>query len=116
MDVITKTIAQKYFNHAIVLNDNVAFGVDLGGLELILTLLVSIILVYLLSCDKLPRKYEMPTSMIIGGGFGNIVDRLTDGYISDFIHLGQFPTFNISDIFISIGIAVALYVGLAKND
>lgn len=116
LDITTKAIAHKYFDHAIVLNDNIAFSVDLSGLELTLTILVTIILVYLLISNKLPSKYGIPISMIIGGGIGNVVDRLADGYISDFIHFGQFPVFNTSDIFISVGIAIVLYRTLVKND
>lgn len=49
-------------------------------------------------------------SFIIGGAVGNITDRIYQGYVVDFIHLYikqyQWPTFNIADSFISIGVMI----------
>ena len=42
---------------------------------------------------------------LISGGLGNLIDRLTLGYVVDFIHatIIDFPVFNVADIFIVIG-------------
>ena len=51
--------------------------------------------------------------MIIGGALGNVYDRLNYYAVPDFIdlHIGQFHwfTFNVADIFISIGIVLMLF-------
>jgi signal peptidase II len=40
---------------------------------------------------------------LVTGTIGNLIDRLFLGYVIDFIDLGWFPVFNLSDILISVG-------------
>jgi signal peptidase II len=51
-------------------------------------------------------------SFIIGGAMGNIVDRLYQGWVVDFldVFVGDFhwPTFNVADSFISVGVVLLL--------
>ncbi len=54
--------------------------------------------------------------LIIGGAIGNFVDRVRFGYVVDFIrfHLNDqwaYPTFNIADAWITIGVALILIDG-----
>ena len=54
--------------------------------------------------------------LIIGGAIGNLVDRVRFGYVVDFIrfHLNDqwaYPTFNIADAWITIGVALILIDG-----
>jgi signal peptidase II len=42
-------------------------------------------------------------SMVIGGGLGNLVDRITKGYVVDFFDIHIIPVFNVADIFICTG-------------
>ncbi len=45
----------------------------------------------------------------IGGAVGNLVDRiLHDGFVTDFISVGNFPVFNIADASISVGVAILI--------
>ena len=57
--------------------------------------------------------------MIIGGGLGNIYDRLIYHAVPDFIdlHFNQYHwfTFNLADIFITIGIIVILMRDIIKE-
>jgi signal peptidase II len=50
--------------------------------------------------------------LLIGGAIGNLIDRLTFGYVLDFIDMGvgslRFWTFNIADAGISLGIVILL--------
>lgn len=46
------------------------------------------------------------------GALGNVVDRLTHGYVVDFIHVKRWPVFNVADILVVVGMAVAF---LAKR-
>jgi signal peptidase II len=60
--------------------------------------------------------------MIVGGAIGNLYDRLVYFAVPDFIdfHINQFHwfTFNIADIFISIGIILIIIkdLSLSKNE
>lgn len=46
--------------------------------------------------------------LIIGGALANIVDRLRDGAVTDFIAVGTFPVFNIADSCITVGAVLLL--------
>jgi signal peptidase II len=46
------------------------------------------------------------------GALGNVVDRLMHGYVVDFIHVKRWPVFNVADILVVVGIALAF---LAKR-
>jgi signal peptidase II len=52
--------------------------------------------------------------MIMGGAIGNVVDRLTLGYVVDFIHMfwGNYhwPKYNVADIGITVGVIVLLLI------
>jgi signal peptidase II len=56
--------------------------------------------------------------LVTGGGLGNMIDRVTDGAVFDFlvVHLGRMPLFicNTGDIFISLG-AILLLVDMIRE-
>lgn len=47
-------------------------------------------------------------ALLLGGAVGNFIDRLDGRGVVDYLHSGWFPTFNLADAFVTIG--VALYV------
>lgn len=55
-------------------------------------------------------------ALVIGGAIGNVVDRLREGAVLDFLlfHLREWawPAFNLADSAISIGVAMLIYDGL----
>lgn len=64
----------------------------------------------LLKC-KTPLSF-IGYSFIIGGAIGNLIDRFINGGVFDFIHFHYkdfaFPTFNLADSFISLGVVILL--------
>jgi signal peptidase II len=44
---------------------------------------------------------------ILGGAAANVIDRVPDGLVTDYLHTGWWPTFNLADTFIVLG-AIAL--------
>ena len=58
------------------------------------------------------RWMQAACGFIIGGGLGNIIDRATMGAVADFLHFywgdWHFPTFNLADMCITIGVAMWL--------
>jgi len=60
------------------------------------------------------RLRRTALGMILGGAFGNIVDRIRLGAVRDLIdlHWGgwHWPTFNLADAFITIGVLILLFV------
>ena len=49
------------------------------------------------------RCMMMAVAFICGGGLGNLIDRITAGYVVDIFDFRVFPVFNIADIFICVG-------------
>lgn len=89
-------------------NQGAAFSILSGrGLALILLTLALMIalLIYLLRHGELPTLERIGIWFIIGGGLGNLWDRLLYGYVIDFIRFDfvNFAIFNVADIFVCIG-------------
>lgn len=51
--------------------------------------------------------------LVLGGAVANIADRLEAGTVVDMLHLGWWPTFNVADVWITVG-AVFLLWGEAR--
>jgi signal peptidase II len=47
-------------------------------------------------------------AMQLGGAIGNLIDRVRLGHVTDFVDVGEFPTFNVADACISISIVIVL--------
>ncbi|MET9953698.1 signal peptidase II [Streptomyces sp. NPDC006339] len=42
-------------------------------------------------------------AVILGGAAANLADRAVDGVVTDYLHTGWWPTFNLADVFIVLG-------------
>ena len=93
-------------------NSGVAFGAFSGGGLLVVALVVvalgALLFYFVTHLDK--RLIWLPTGMLLGGSVGNIVDRVRDGYVTDFIKLPAWPEFNVADMSITLGVLVLLWV------
>ena len=45
---------------------------------------------------------------VLAGAVANLVDRLDDGVVTDYLHSEWWPTFNLADVFITVGAVVIL--------
>ena len=61
--------------------------------------------IYLFGFSKDQKWAKISLAMIIGGGIGNMIDRIWLGYVVDFIDftLINFPVFNVADSFVTVG-------------
>lgn len=50
--------------------------------------------------------------LILGGAVANVIDRLPDGLVTDYVAVGTFPVFNVPDACICIGAGLLLVEGL----
>ncbi len=94
-------------------NRGVAFGF-LPGNHLAVTLLVGgallVLVVYFARHLDKPLIW-LPTGMLLGGAFGNILDRLRAGSVTDFVKLPLgWPAFNLADASITLGVLLLLFV------
>jgi signal peptidase II len=65
------------------------------------------LVVWLLRLPKNTPVLAAAIALVLGGALGNVIDRLTLGYVIDFIHVfyqdHHFPAFNIADSAITLG-------------
>jgi signal peptidase II len=52
----------------------------------------------------------LPCGLIVGGALGNLLDRLREGVVTDFIKLPDWPAFNVADAAITIGVLALVWV------
>ncbi|HLP79770.1 MAG TPA: signal peptidase II [Acidobacteriota bacterium] len=103
------TVIPDYLQLTFIYNDGIAFGL-LAGYGTVLTLIVCLILVAcVLIFRLLPNKYAIPLGVVIGGGLGNIYDRLIYGAVIDYISVPFFSVFNFADAAIFLGILWTLW-------
>jgi signal peptidase II len=101
-----------------VRNTGVAFGAFSGGglivVALVAAALSALLYYFITHLDK--RLVWLPTGMLLGGSVGNIIDRLRDGAVTDFVKLPAWPAFNVADISITFGVLVLLWVIEQQDD
>jgi signal peptidase II len=95
-----------------VRNRGVAFGLFAdGGLVLVVVGIVAVVglLAFFATHSRRPLVW-LPTGLLLGGAAGNLIDRLRQGFVTDFIDLPFWPAFNLADTCITIGVLSLLYV------
>ena len=91
---------------------------DGGGIERFLLIAVSLCAMGMVVFILVKNYHRHPLlnlslAMVLGGGVGNMIDRIRLEYVVDFLHTEfiDFPTFNVADCFITVGaILLAVYV------
>ena len=94
-------------------NHGVAFGF-LPGDQTVVTLVIGVALIALLVYFALHATRPLiwlPTGMLVGGALGNVLDRLREGSVTDFVKLPLgWPPFNLADTSITLGVLLLLFV------
>ena len=113
----------KFLNISLIWNEGIAFGLlsfDESHFYNFLTILILIIIIvifFMMLKNKGLKKYSF--LMILGGALGNLYDRIFFKAVPDFIdfHIGNFHwfIFNVSDIFISLGVLFLITLELINN-
>jgi signal peptidase II len=93
-------------------NSGVAFSVLSGGgvLVVLVAILALGALVAFFVTHLRRRLVWLPTGLLLGGAAGNLIDRVRDGAVTDFIKLPHWPAFNLADIAITVGVVALVYV------
>ena len=133
VDQFSKWLAESYllayqavpvmpsFNWNLMYNEGAAFSFlsqaggwqrwFLAGLSLIVSL---IIVIWIYRLDRKEKGLAAALSLILGGAVGNLIDRVAQGRVTDFIQWYYadyyWPTFNIADSAISVGAVILLFV------
>jgi len=109
----------EYFIFQHVINYGAAFGILQNQSMLFTVIAVVVAVAILVYARYLPIENHFVRLLLglqLGGALGNLIDRLTQGYVTDFVKTGipgiyYIPNYNIADSSIVIGtIALAIYI------
>lgn len=95
-------------------NTGSAFGILQNQTALLIWFSLIVIGVILYSYDKIGNKIIVPVAFILGGTIANLIDRIAFGCVTDFIDFKIWPSFNIADSALTIGV-LWLVVYLVKK-
>ena len=117
-----------FFDITLLYNTGAAFSLfafDTGSQRIPLILISIFVSVYLLGflikhASSNHCALNLSISMIAGGALGNLVDRITEGYVVDFLLFyyenWYFPAFNVADSLITIGMMIFLIENFMIKD
>ncbi len=136
LDLYTKHLIQKhfyfgdsqfvtsFFDLVRYHNQGSAFGFlnDAGGWQKWffngIAIVASIVIVYLLKKHTTEKLFCFGLALVLGGALGNLYDRLTLGYVVDFlnVHINNhyWPAFNVADSAICVGVGLLLIDSFKK--
>jgi len=89
---------------------------NLGLFSILLPIAISLGIIFYY--PRIPRQdkwIRLAMMLYFGGGIGNLIDRFTQGYVTDFVSIGNFPVFNVADASISAGVVVLLFALYQKE-
>ena len=94
-------------------NTGAAFSMLSGRtvlLSVVSALLLAAVAVFVCRSMRLTRAGRLAFACLLGGGIGNLIDRVLLGGVTDYIRLllFRFPVFNLADIAITMSIAVLM--------
>ncbi len=131
IDQVTKLIMVEYFpnqniiltsclNFSLVYNKGISFGLfnNYAYSNYFFVALSSLIVMFLLDWLKKSKNNieKIALELVVGGAIGNIIDRVIHQGVVDFIelhwHQYYWPSFNIADSSICLGVCILIYFSL----
>lgn len=113
------------FNLVLTYNTGAAFSFlhDAGGMQRWLFSVIAVVasgwIVVLLRKHSAQPLFALALSLILGGALGNLIDRITYGYVVDFLHFHwdehYFPAFNLADSAITCGAFLLILDSFKEN-
>lgn len=98
-------------------NTGAAFGLFQGKNPLLAFLAFGVVVALVVWFRELVRFWlgALALGLQLGGAVGNLIDRFRHGFVVDFIDFSFWPTFNVADSAITIGVLMLLYVLLRQG-
>ncbi len=115
------------FHLTLVYNKGSAFGFFQSGTPIlifisflcifviVLLLRRNVFLGRFLGIDLNHRAIRFSLGLILGGAFGNLIDRLRYGYVVDFLDFRIWPVFNLADSAITIG-GIIIFFNILRQE
>jgi signal peptidase II len=101
-----------------VRNSGIAFGLFstwASAVTLLTAVAVAWMIAYFARSGARHPVLPVALGLLIGGSAGNLVDRLRQGHVTDFLDLRYWPAFNLADAFIVVGVAILLAALIAAE-
>jgi len=115
-------VVDGFFRFSLAFNTGMSFSLFTGGGQLIAFVGFGVIGFILYVMRDASRRIEaVAFGLLLGGAVGNLLDRvfrgsgLLDGAVVDFIAFDSFPTFNVADMAINVGVLVLLIAAFWKS-
>ena len=94
-------------------NTGAAFSIGQGGGLIFIVVAVAFLVGAMFTVwnkQDLPMSLVVSIGLVAGGGMGNMVDRLMEGYVTDFIatRFIDFPVFNVADMCVTVGVVMTV--------
>lgn len=112
-------VIPQIFHLTYVENSGIAFGFFRNHPELltiVITVSLFILLIYTQFFTGANRLRKIAYGFILGGAFGNLVDRYRIQHVIDFLDFRVWPVFNVADSFITIGVILFVWFSLKGSD
>jgi signal peptidase II len=120
LDRLTTSVAEAHlhgavhvwgpFGFALQFNSGLAFSLFTGRATLVTVLLgIGVIVLAVLVARVRTISQAIGGGLVLGGGLGNLSERVVSnhhGRVADFITLSHWPTFNVADACITLGVIV----------
>ena len=101
------------------LNDGMAFSMLAGkqGLLIGVTSVMLVAVLVMLFVRKMPLAERIAWTLVLGGGVGNLIDRVLNGAVVDYINVlfMHFAIFNFADICVCVGVGLLMLVLLLDS-
>ena len=99
------------FHISYILNRGAAFGILENQQWFFLAIAAVLVGLYVLFRRKIPRQgcVQYGLGLLLGGAFGNAVDRFFHGAVTDFFDFRVWPVFNVADMGIVAGVVLLLW-------
>ncbi len=101
-----------------VRNTGSAFGLFQGQTGILTAatfLAIGFLVVFFIKNARESALVALALSLLVGGAIGNLIDRIRLGYVIDWIKLPNWPSFNVADSAITVGVIV-LFAAIIIRD
>lgn len=117
-----RPVIDGFWDWELAYNDGAAFS-QLRGSQIVLSLIAlgALVLLGVMAARTRPeqRLKRIALAMIAGGAIGNLIDRVRDGAVTDFIQwkVGHhtWPIFNVADAALLVGVGLLLIEGVLEK-
>ena len=99
-------------------NTGAAFGIfqDANLILMVLSsLIVAVLTWYYFTMKENKPLIRVGLAMAMGGALGNLIDRVTQGFVTDFLSFGRFPIFNVGDSAVTVGVGLMVLALLLES-